>query len=653
MRLYQLARELAVPFRALLDEAEKHGYGVASHLSLLQDDEVDRLRRSFASNGRSAAPEADAPVAVVAEVEETDDAVATAVAETPDSVETLPPMTTDDDSDKPARPADRRRGAPIKREPDESPSQPKRRIQKKVVKIVKRKERSRGRKAAASDTSDAPPRVVEVTPPISLRDFSQLAGIKSSDIISKLMRSGVFMKINAILDAETVEFLGLEFGREIVMRKPKDLEEEVREMMAEDVADESAMVSRPPIVTFLGHVDHGKTSLMDAIRKTNVTAGESGGITQHIGAYKVRTEAGHEIVFLDTPGHEAFTAMRARGANVTDIAVLVVAADDGVMPQTAEAIAHAKAAGVPIVTAINKCDKADANPTRVKQQLATHGVQAEDWGGDAIMVECSATTGDGVDDLLEMLALQAEVLELKASPAARARGTVLEARVTEGRGVVATVLVQNGTLHRGDVMLCGRGEGKVRMIRNDLDEVIEEAGPATPVTVTGLSRTPEAGDKFFVVGDASQAKALSEARERRARDKSLAEKQRVSLDDLFDRLQQGEVETVRLIVKADVQGSVEAIRSKLESLGLTEVKVEVLHSAVGGVTESDVSLADASNAIILGFHVTVEERARALAAERGVEIRLYQVIYDLVNDVHDAMERRLAPERRESILGHA
>jgi translation initiation factor IF-2 len=544
-------------------------------------------------------------------------------------------------TEKPARPADLPAARP-----------PKKKIQKKVVRIVRRKERGRPSRGSAVPVDTSAKRV-EVTPPISVKDFSQVLGIKANHIIKKLMDNGVFARINAMLDEETIQFLALELGREVVLRREKNLERDLEEVIEADRGREEDFVPRAPIVTFLGHVDHGKTSLMDAIRSTNVTAGESGGITQHIGAYKVETDEGHNVVFLDTPGHEAFTSMRARGANITDIAVLVVAGDDGVMPQTEEAIDHAKAADVPIIVAINKMDKPDADSMRVKQQLSHHGLVPEDWGGETIIVECSAVTGQGIPDLLEYFTLQAELLELKANPAVNARGTVIEAQLTEGRGVVTTLLVEDGTLRRGDVILCGAGEGKVRAIRSDLDEILDEAGPATPVAVTGLSEVPEAGDKFYVVDDAGKAKALATTRQRRAREEALAERQHVSLENIFERMTSGQAEEVKIILKADVKGSIEAIREKLESLATDEVSVKLLRTAVGGINESDVILADASEAVILGFHVLAEERARAVAREKGVEIRLYHVIYELIGEVKDAMERRLAPETREAITGHA
>jgi translation initiation factor IF-2 len=694
MRLYHLARELRVSIRTLLREADASDIGITSHMSSIDGEEADILRERIGTNGDVAE---DVLTTTVVETE-----VATAVEEAPPVEEAAPPApeVVEPEEVAPApppepAPAPEAKTAPPPAEPTEElpaatpgrkpkkgrdkvrrqiqeeladtrtpdaeaeaappkPAElpPKRKIQKKVVRIVRRRERGRTARGPAVPAEVSGKRV-EVTPPVSVKDFSQALGIKANMLIKKLMENGVFARINAMLDEETIQFLALEFGREVVLRREKDLERDLQEDLAADSGAEEDQVDRAPIVTFLGHVDHGKTSLMDSIRETSVAAGEAGGITQHIGAYKVETDEGGTVVFLDTPGHEAFTSMRARGANVTDMVVLVVAADDGVMPQTEEAINHARAAEVPILVALNKIDRPDADSMRVKQQLSNHGLVPEDWGGDTIMIETSAVTGQGIKELLEYLTLQAEMLELKANPALKARGTVIEAQLTEGRGVVANLLIQDGTLHRGDVIVCGRGEGKARAIRNDRDELLDEAGPSTPIAVTGLSEVPEAGDKFYVLDDASRAKALAETRQRRAREKALAERQHVTLENLFDRMKSGQTEEVRLILKADVKGSVEAIREKLESLGTEEVKVKLLHVAVGGVNESDVILADASDAIILGFQVVPEERARNLASEKGIEIRQYQVIYELIGDVREAMEKRLAPDRRESILGHA
>ena len=496
------------------------------------------------------------------------------------------------------------------------------------------------------------PTEAELVTPVTVKDFSLALGIRASQIIGKLMQIGVMANINQVLNQEMVEMLASQFGVKVTLKTPKDISAEFLEEQkkVEDKAEDLTL--RAPVVTFMGHVDHGKTSLLDAIRQANVVATESGGITQHIGAYRVKTPNGKSVVFLDTPGHEAFTSMRARGANVTDVVVLVVAADDGVMPQTEEAINHARAAEVPMVVAVNKVDKPNANVLRVRQQLASMGLQPEDWGGQTVFVETSATTKKGLDELVEMLSLEAELLELKANRNRLAEGTVLEARVSEGRGSTATVLVQNGTLHVGDAVLCGKTYGRVRAIYDDRGEETKEAGPSMPVTVLGLSEMPEAGDRLFAVADLAQAKEVGEARARKTRQAEVVERAPVTLENLFAQIEIGRLKELRIILKADVKGSAEVLRKSIEEVSTAEVKVNILHSAVGGINESDVLLAHASDAIVIGFHVAPDERARKVAEDKGVEIRLYQVIYQVIEDVRKALEGLLEPERKEVVDGH-
>ncbi|MEK7805578.1 MAG: translation initiation factor IF-2, partial [Planctomycetota bacterium] len=455
--------------------------------------------------------------------------------------------------------------------------------------------------------------------------------------------------INQILSEEIVQLLGVEYGVDIEIRKKEKAEEQ--DFLNEKISTKAEdMVNRAPIVTFLGHVDHGKTSLLDSIRQTNVAAGEVGGITQHIGAYKVEMNGKH-VVFLDTPGHEAFTAMRARGANITDVVVLVVAADDGVMPQTEEALNHAKAANVPIVVALNKIDKPGANQLRVKQQLASLDLSPEDWGGKTQFVETSAITKKGIDTLLERLLLEAEILELKANPKNPARGVVLEARLSEGRGVVANVLIQDGTLHQGDVILCGKTFGRARLITDDRGVERKEAGPTTPVSVSDFSEVPEAGDKFYVVNDIQKAREIALERQKKDRETSLSKHQHVTLESLYSKIAEGKVKEIKVILKADYKGSVEVLKKALEELSTAEIKVKILHCGVGGITESDILLADASDAIVIGFYVTTEDKARILAEEKGVDVRLYKIIYDATNEIKAAMEGMLEPESKEVVLG--
>jgi translation initiation factor IF-2 len=464
------------------------------------------------------------------------------------------------------------------------------------------------------------------------------------------MKMGMMVTMNQTIDADTAELVIEEFGHRAVRVSDSDVEQVIDQV--EDT-DENR-ISRPPIVTIMGHVDHGKTSLLDAIRKTSVVSGEAGGITQHIGAYQVTTEKGATLTFLDTPGHAAFTSMRARGANVTDIVILVVAADDAVMPQTIEAIAHAKAAKVPMIVAINKIDKKSANPTKVRTDLLQHEVVVEQMSGDVLDVEVSAVTGQGLDELLEAIALQAEILDLKANPKRAASGAVIEAKLDVGRGPVATVLVQNGTLKKGDIFVVGEQWGKVRSLINDKGERVDEAGPSVPVEVLGLNGTPQAGDTLNVVETEAQAREIADYREKAAKDKRAAAGAATTLEQLMAKAKADQkVSELPILVKADVQGSAEAILQAMEKIGNDEVRVRVLHSGVGAITDSDVGLAEASGAPIIGFNVRANASARTSANQKGVEIRYYSVIYDLVDDVKAAASGLLKAEVRETFIGYA
>ncbi len=495
-----------------------------------------------------------------------------------------------------------------------------------------------------------PEGTIAVTVPITVAGLSEQAEISVTKIIMAMMQMGVMATINQTLDKDAVEMLAEELGLQIVVTEEEPEIEEPGIDLHEDA--ESELKPRPPIITVMGHVDHGKTSLLDAIRNTNVTAGESGGITQHIGASEVEIN-GKKIVFLDTPGHEAFTTMRARGAQVTDIAVLVVAADDGVMPQTIESISHAKAANVPIIVAINKMDKPGANPDRVKQELMEHGVLVEDWGGEVISVPVSAKKGEGITDLLEMILLQADVLELKANPDRLALGTVIEARLDKAKGPVATLLVSNGTLKTGQSVVAGTTSGKIRVMTDDKGKTIRKAGPATAVEILGLSDVPDAGDAFNAVRDDKTAREIAANRREKLREDVLAKNASMTLDKLFSQIQQGEAKELNLIVKADVQGSVGAIITSLEKLETPEVKINVIHSGVGTINESDVMLAETSNAIIIGFNVRPTTAVTNQAQAADVEIRLYRVIYDIIDEVEAAMKGMLDPEYKEEVLGKA
>ena len=471
----------------------------------------------------------------------------------------------------------------------------------------------------------------------------------AAKVVAKFMQMGEMHAISDVVDFDTAALIAEEFHAKVEHEVHVSIEERLFVQEEDNAAD---LVERPPVVVVMGHVDHGKTSILDAIRKTNVTKGEAGGITQAIGAYQVKSNDS-VITFLDTPGHEAFTSMRARGANMTDIAVLVVAADDGIMPQTIESINHAKAANVKLIVAINKMDKPTANPERVKEQLTKYEIVPEDWGGDVACIPVSAVTGMGISDLLERIALEAEVMELKANPSRRGKGAVVEARLDKGQGPIATLLVQNGTLHKGDCLIAGTAVGRVRTMRNDKGQEITEAGPSTPVEITGLTEVPEAGELFEAVEDERLARELADKRTAEAKEKQFAAYTKVTLDNLFDQMAANDMKELPIIVKADVQGSAEAVKQSLEKISNDEVRVRVIHAGVGAISKSDVSLADASNAIIIGFNVRPDAVAKAEAEQTGVEMRMYRVIYDAINDVSDAMKGMLAPKVREVALGEA
>ena len=513
--------------------------------------------------------------------------------------------------------------------------------------------RRREREKRQSDTlenAEKVSRTVQLPDTISIQELANRMAERAVDVIKILMQQGVMAKINDVIDADTAQIVAEDLGHSVRRVSESDIEDG----LVGEADSEEDMGPRPPVVTVMGHVDHGKTSLLDALRKEKVAAGEAGGITQHIGAYQTTTQNGVVISFIDTPGHAAFTAMRARGAKVTDIVILVVAADDGVMPQTVEAINHAKAAEAPIIVAINKMDKPEADPTRVKNELLQHEIIAEDMGGDTQMIEVSAQTGSGLEDLLEAVALQAEVMELKANAERDGEGIVIEAKLDKGRGPVATVLVQRGTLRVGDVFVVGQVSGRVRALINDHGEQIEMAGPSAPVEVLGSGGVPGAGDVFSVVETEARAREVAEYRERKAREKSSASGPRAaSLDQMMKQLKDSDVAEIALVVKGDVQGSVEAIAQAAEKLGTDEVAARAVLSGVGGITESDITLAAASNAIVLGFNVRANAQARSAAEAAGIEIRYYNVIYDLVDDLKAAMAGLLSPDLRETPLGTA
>jgi translation initiation factor IF-2 len=513
----------------------------------------------------------------------------------------------------------------------------------------KRREKDRGPDGRKTEITvpKAIKRIIKITESITVGEMAKRMGVKANDLIRALMKMGFMTTINHPLDFETASIIGTDFGYE-VENVAIDLEEIVES--TPDTAEN--LEKRPPVVTIMGHVDHGKTSLLDAIRTTNVIAGEAGGITQHIGAYDVELK-GRKITFLDTPGHEAFTAMRARGAKVTDIVILVVAADDGVMPQTREAVNHSQAANVPIIIAINKIDKPDSKPERVKQELMEFGLVSEEWGGETIFVEVSAKQKTNIEELLEMILLQADVLELTANPNKPARGTIVEAKLDKGRGPVATVLVQEGTAKIGDYFVCGVHYGRIRAMQNDRGEKITTAGPSMPAEVIGLTGVPDAGDSFVIMPDERQAKEIAMLRQQKMRETELAKSSKLSLEQLYEKIQMGEVKELNVVVKGDVQGSVEAVSESLRKLSTDAIRLRVINSSVGAITETDVNLATASNAIVLGFNVRPEVKAQSLAEKEGVDIRLYNIIYDAVDDIKKAMEGLLEPTLKEKFLGRA
>lgn len=679
IRLHKLAKELGVESKVLVARCQEQGYDVKSHMSSLEDDAAAKMREAFAAPPK-AGPKKEAPKEPKAKQRPARKPKPKKEAPPPKAEEKAPPAEKPKPKRRPARKPKPKAEEKIEKEVPATvtptpprPEPPSREaatmearkpatvveaamerepvIRQRITPRVKRRGRPRfRRKTRRRVTKRAGPLKtdIEVSLPVAVKTLSSEAGLKATDILRTLVSHGIMVGITEPVPEEGLKVISEAYGVKIRVKEAPDLERELLESVAPK--PDGNLQPRAPVVTLLGHVDHGKTSLLDSIRSSDITSGESGGITQHIGAYKVKA-GDNEVVVLDTPGHEAFTAMRARGANITDLVVLVVAADDGVMAQTDEAIAHAKAAEVPIVVAVNKIDRPDANPTRVKQQLAERGLMVEEWGGKTVFVETSAVTKQGVDDLLEMLSLEAELLELKGDPTRPGSGTVLEARVSGGRGVVATVLVQDGTLRKGDIILCGNGFGKARALYDSQGRAIREVGPSTPVEITGLSTVPEAGDKFYVVGDMQKAKAIVAERERRGHETAVARRKHISLESVFATLKEGETQELRVIIKADVQGSVEVLRDAIQKLSGEEVAVNLLYAAVGGITESDVLLADASDAIIIGFHVVPNVRASRAADERGVEIRLYQVIYDVTNDIRAALEGMLAPEEVEVTEG--
>lgn len=610
MRVYALAKELSLTSKELLSRLKEMGIEVASHSSSLSEDQVEQVQKVVAgpSSKEEKAEEKAAPKPAPKPV--------------PKTPETEEEETLDKEEETLEKEEETLEVEPTPSEPEAG--------QEVVVKF-----------------------------PVTVRQLAEYIDLKPNVLIKKLLEMGVFASLNQFLDEETALILGNEYGREIVVYSPEKAEAsetpERQEPLARPVPPAGANLRpRDPVVTMMGHIDHGKTSILDRIRKSRVTAGEAGGITQHIGAYQLKTGKG-SITFLDTPGHAAFTTMRVRGAQLTDIVVLVVAADEGVMPQTEEAINHARAAGVPIVVALNKIDKSTVRPDRARRQLAERGLTAEVLGGETIVVEVSATSGQGIEQLLEMILLQAEIMELKADPDGPASGVVIEAKLTSDRGPVATVLVTEGTLRRGDSLVCGVFSAKVKAIFDDTGRGVAEAGPSTPVEIMGLSGVPGAGAVFQVVENESQAREISGQRREEKQEKSWGDSRRVKLEDIFSQFATDQIRELRLLLKGDVQGSVEAIEESLHEIleGKEEIKLDIIHSGVGAVNESDVMLAAASGAVIIGFQVSVSPKVIRLSETEGVDIRQYRVIYQVIDDIRLALEGLLEPEVKEVILGEA
>ncbi|WP_379967320.1 translation initiation factor IF-2 [Ectobacillus sp. sgz5001026] len=604
IRVYEYAKQQNVSTKDIITKLNEMNIEVSNHMAMLDEEVVNQLDKQFN----------DTATKKPSIVEEFDEA---------ENVEVV-------------RTAKKNSNKKKKRDKDKKSSDTR---QDRYATLQK------GRKTA----TDVPDKITFVGS-LTVGELAKELGREPSEIIKKLFLLGIMATINQDLDKDTIELIASEYGIEV--EEEVVLDETNFEDFIDDPDEDADLVERPSVVTIMGHVDHGKTTLLDSIRHSKVTEGEAGGITQHIGAYQVDVH-GKKITFLDTPGHAAFTTMRARGALVTDITILVVAADDGVMPQTIEAINHAKAAEVPIIVAVNKMDKPAANPDRVMQELTEYGLVPEAWGGDTIFVQLSARTGEGIDNLLEMILLVGEVEEWKANPNRLAIGTVIEAKLDKGKGPVATLLVQNGTLRIGDSIVVGSSHGRVRAMVNDIGRRVKEAGPSTPVELTGLNEVPQAGDRFIVFSDEKKARQVGEARAQRALIEQRGDKAKVSLEDLFQQIQENEMKEINLIVKADVQGSVEALAGSLRKIEVEGVKVKIIHTGVGAISESDIILASASNAIVIGFNVRPDVNAKRTAEVEHVDVRLHRIIYNAIEEIESAMKGMLDPEYEEKILGQA
>jgi translation initiation factor IF-2 len=639
MRVFELAKKLKVSSKELLSRLRELKIDVTSHMARLEENDITKVKKSLAPKKKAVRKKAEPkkptkkPVKKVT-TRKKKATTAKTKARTKATTKTTRTRT----------PTKKRTATTRRARKKELPKAQEKQAAAAVGQAVAVEERPAAREPAVREV---PPKKkpVEIDETTTVGEFAQKLGVGLDELILELMDYNVLASKNQNLDFLIAKEVALGHGCTVRITTPEE------EIFLEEKEDDPALLKpRAPVVTLMGHVDHGKTSLLDVIRKSNVVAGESGGITQHIGAYEVATGHGR-VVFLDTPGHEAFTAMRARGAEVTDIAVLVVAADDGVMPQTVEAVNHARAADVPVVVAINKIDKTDAGPDKVRQQLMQLGLVHERWGGHTTMIEVSAKTGQGIEELIEMLLIEGEMLELKANPEKRARGVVLEAKLDKGRGCVATVVVKAGTIRIGDPFVAGLQYGKVRALFNDRGANLDESGPSTAVEVVGFAGLPEAGDLLISVADERKARQISQRRKLRQRERMAAPPRHVTLDDLYARVQEGQLAQLNVIIKGDVHGSVDVLNSALQKLSADEVKLDVLHNAVGGINESDVLLASASDAVIIGYHVVANPEAKKMAEDHGVDVRTYNVIYEAVDAVKAAMEGLLEPEYREEATG--
>lgn len=605
-RIYEYAKEVNVKSKEIIDELKKMDIEVSNHMQALEDDQIKMLNKKFKSSKN--------------------------------------------EENKKQNTQNNHQKQQNKKDNNQNKSNSKKKNNKNSKNNKNNKNNKKGKNNKPAAEPKEMPSKITYEEGITVGELADKLNIESSDIIKKLFLLGIVANINQSLDEETLELIADDYGVEI--EKEVVVNEEDLTTYFDDEEDDPDAIERPAVVTIMGHVDHGKTTLLDSIRNTKVTAGEAGGITQHIGAYQIENN-GKKITFLDTPGHAAFTTMRARGAQVTDITILVVAADDGVMPQTIEAINHAKEADVPTIVAVNKVDKPTANPDRVMQELTEYGLIPEDWGGDTIFVPLSALNGDGIDDLLEMIGLVAEVQELKANPDKQAVGTVIEAELDKSRGPAASLLVQNGTLHVGDSIVVGNTYGRVRAMVNDLGQRIKTAGPSTPVEITGINDVPQAGDRFVIFKDEKQARRIGEARHEANVIQQRQESKNVSLDNLFEQMKQGEMKDLNVIIKGDVQGSVEALAASLMKIDVEGVNVRIIHTAVGAINESDVTLANASNGIIVGFNVRPDAGAKRAAEAENVDMRLHRVIYNVIEEIESAMKGLLDPEFEEQVIGQA